>query len=84
MPSDFCQVLSGCILFIFTQQQARVDFGDCEGQQREARAQLTEPNALPEPDRDRPMPADQFDALVRAARWTALTPSSIQMDQADR
>jgi SNF2-related domain/Helicase conserved C-terminal domain len=42
--------------------------------EREVDAHLVEPTALPEPDRDRPMPPDQFDALVRAARWTALTP----------
>jgi superfamily II DNA or RNA helicase len=42
--------------------------------EREVGPRLVEPGALPEPDRDRPMPADQFDALVRAARWTALTP----------
>jgi len=42
--------------------------------EREVGRRLVEPTALPEPDRDRPMPHDQFDALVRAARWTALTP----------
>lgn len=42
--------------------------------EREVGRRLVEPTALPEPDRDRPMPHDQFDALVRAARWTSLTP----------
>jgi superfamily II DNA or RNA helicase len=42
--------------------------------EREVTPHLLEPSALPEPDRDPPMPPDQFDALVRAARWTALTP----------
>ena len=36
---------------------------------------LLEPNALPDPAHaGGPMPADDFDALVRAARWTALSP----------
>ena len=36
---------------------------------------LLEPNALPDPAHaGGPMPADDFDALLRAARWTALTP----------
>ena len=36
---------------------------------------LLEPNALPDPAHaGGPMPADDFDALVRAARWTALAP----------
>ena len=34
---------------------------------------LLEPNALPDPADD-PMPPDDFDALLRAARWTALSP----------
>ena len=34
---------------------------------------LLEPNALPDPATD-PMPPDDFDALLRAARWTALSP----------
>ena len=39
----------------------------------EPQRDLLEPNALPEPDDD-PMPAADFDALLRAARWTALVP----------
>ena len=36
---------------------------------------LLEPNALPDPaHRGGPMSADDFDALLRAARWTALSP----------
>ena len=36
---------------------------------------LLEPNALPDPAHaGGPMPADDFDALLRAARWTALSP----------
>ena len=36
---------------------------------------LLEPNALPDPARGGAMPAEDFDALLRAARWTALSPS---------
>ena len=39
----------------------------------EPQGELLEPNALPRPDDDPMAPAD-FDALVRAARWTALSP----------
>ena len=39
----------------------------------EPQGELLEPNALPQPDDDPMAPAD-FDALVRAARWTALSP----------
>src|SRR5512139_3991594 len=42
--------------------------------EREPAATLLEPTALPDPVRDGPMPSDEFDALVRATRWTALTP----------
>jgi|SRR5579872_4588715 len=42
--------------------------------EREVAPNLVEPTALPEPDRDPPMPADQFGALVRAAGGTVLTP----------
>jgi hypothetical protein len=36
---------------------------------------LVPPNALPDPAHaGGPMPADDFDALLRAARWTALSP----------
>ena len=35
---------------------------------------LLEPTALPEPARADAMPPEDFDALLRAARWTALSP----------
>lgn len=37
-------------------------------------ANLLEPNALPDPSRSGPMPAEDFDALLRAARWTSAMP----------
>lgn len=40
----------------------------------EPRKNLLEPTALPDPYRADPMPAVDFDALLRAARWTALSP----------
>ncbi len=42
--------------------------------EREPGTRLLEATALPDPSRDPAMPADQYDALIRAARWTALTP----------
>ncbi len=42
--------------------------------EHEPGARLLEPTALPEPHRLGPMPADEFDALIRATRWGALTP----------
>jgi len=42
--------------------------------EHEPRARLLEPTALPEPHREQPMVPDEFDALVRAARWMALAP----------
>jgi superfamily II DNA or RNA helicase len=41
--------------------------------EREPNRQLLEPNTLPQAS-DHPMPAEDFDSLVRAARWTALSP----------
>lgn len=41
--------------------------------EREPNRQLLEPNALPQSS-DPPMQDDDFDALVRSARWTAMTP----------
>ena len=41
----------------------------------EPKCDLLEPNALPRAEDDPMAPAD-FDALVRAARWTALSPLS--------
>lgn len=40
----------------------------------EPNARVLEPTALPDPSRDSPMLPDEFEALVRATRWTALTP----------
>lgn len=40
----------------------------------EPRKTLLEPTALPDPYDTDPMPAGDFDALLRAARWTALSP----------
>jgi superfamily II DNA or RNA helicase len=42
--------------------------------EREIGGSLLEPTALPDPARDGPMPPREFDALVRATRWTALSP----------
>ncbi len=42
--------------------------------EREVGARLLEPTALPDVSRDAAMAPDDFDALVRAARWTALSP----------
>ena len=41
---------------------------------REVGARLTEPSALPRIHDEPPMPPRDFDALVRASRWSALTP----------
>ncbi len=40
----------------------------------EPRRSLLEPTALPDSYKGDPMPAGDFDALLRAARWTALSP----------
>lgn len=40
----------------------------------EPRRTLLEPNALPSATRSDPMPGEDFDAILRAARWTATTP----------
>ncbi len=42
--------------------------------EREVEAELLEPSALPDLLGQGPMRPDQFDAVVRAARWTALSP----------
>ncbi|MCY4634965.1 MAG: hypothetical protein OXG04_10765 [Acidobacteria bacterium] len=43
--------------------------------EREPQRHLLEPNALPDPAHSSgAMPAEDFDALLRAARWTALSP----------
>ena len=40
----------------------------------EPHCHLLAPNALPDPARGDAMPPEDFDALLRAARWTALSP----------
>lgn len=59
----------------------RVEYTDHDGGpddvllwERERNATLLEPTALPRVGDEAPMPAADFDALVRATRWTALTP----------
>ena len=42
--------------------------------EREVGTSLREPTALPNVSGDPAMPPDDFDAVVRAARWTALSP----------
>lgn len=42
--------------------------------EREIGTDLLEPTALPDPAGTNPMPAGDADALIRAIRWTALTP----------
>jgi superfamily II DNA or RNA helicase len=42
--------------------------------EREPGARVLEPTVLPNPVAEPPMPPDEFDALVRATRWTALSP----------
>jgi len=37
-------------------------------------ARLLEPNTLPDPSRSAPMPAEDFDALLRTTRWTSAMP----------
>jgi ERCC4-related helicase len=58
-----------------------LEYLDSDGSQQEdllweleINPELLEPTALPDAGRGRPMPNDEFDALVRATRWTALTP----------
>jgi hypothetical protein len=58
-----------------------VEYTDADGMpedqliwEREARASVQEPNALPNVAYDPAMPAPDFDALVHAARWSAVTP----------
>jgi len=42
--------------------------------EREIDARIIEPTILPPIETEPPMPADEFDALVRATRWTAISP----------
>jgi len=59
----------------------RVEYTDADGMsedtllwEREPTATLLEPTALPRVGDDPPMPPADFDALVRACRWSAVTP----------
>lgn len=58
-----------------------IEFSDTDGDaeecllwERERRPVVLEPNALPRIDREAPMQQEEFLALQRAARWSALTP----------
>jgi hypothetical protein len=66
----------------------RVEYTDHDGApddvllwERERNATLLEPTALPRVGDEPPMPTADFDALVRATRWTALTPFRRHDDQ---
>lgn len=59
----------------------RLEYTDSDGTpedtliwERELSATLLEPTALPQVATESPMPGADFDALQRAARWTALSP----------
>jgi superfamily II DNA or RNA helicase len=59
----------------------RVEYTDSDGNpddvllwERERHATLLEPTALPRVGDEPPMPPADFDALVRACRWSAVTP----------
>jgi hypothetical protein len=59
----------------------RIEYTDHDGApedvllwERERNATLLEPTTLPRVGDDPPMPLADFDALVRATRWSALTP----------
>jgi superfamily II DNA or RNA helicase len=61
----------------------RIEYTDADGPpedvvvwEREHRPKLLEPTALPRVGDDPPMPPADFDALVRACRWAAVTPFS--------
>lgn len=58
-----------------------VEYADADGVpedrlvwEREPNARLVPPAAVPQVESSGPMPAADFDALVRATRWSALTP----------
>jgi hypothetical protein len=62
----------------------RVEYTDSDGVaedtvlwEREHGRDLLEPNALPQVQSEASMEPREFDALVRAARWAALTPFCI-------
>ncbi|RME52743.1 MAG: DNA helicase [Deltaproteobacteria bacterium] len=59
----------------------RIEYTDADGApedtvlwEREHNASLLEPTALPRVGEAAPMPPAEFDALVRACRWSAVTP----------
>ena len=59
----------------------RIEYTDSEAPindsviwEREPIAALSEPNALPRVNSDPPMKPEEYDALIRASRWSALTP----------
>lgn len=59
----------------------RIEYTDTDGVadeqliwEREPHASLVSPSRLPNPEASAPMVAADFDALVRATRWTALSP----------
>lgn len=59
----------------------RVEYTDPDGSpderliwEREPNASLVSPSKLPNPEASAPMAAGDFDALIRATRWTALSP----------
>jgi SNF2 family DNA or RNA helicase len=59
----------------------RIEYTDSDGVpedtvlwEREHGRDLLEPNALPRVEAEPPMEPREFDAIVRAARWSALTP----------
>jgi SNF2 family DNA or RNA helicase len=68
----------------------RVEYTDSDGVaedtvvwERESGRHLFEPNALPQVQAEGSMKPAEFDALVRAARWSALTPF-LNPDGSDR
>lgn len=69
----------------------RVEYTDADGApddtvvwQREHNPTVLEPNALPSIEDDAPMPPAELDALVRATRWSALTPFLAPDDPEER
>lgn len=68
-----------------------IEFSDADGDseesllwERERSPMVLEPNALPRIDREVPMQQDEFLALQRAARWSALTPFLSASNPAER
>ena len=68
-----------------------IEFSDADGDseesllwERERSPVVLEPNALPRIDREAPMQQNEFLALQRAARWSALTPFLSTRSPAER